>query len=105
MRPGSIIVDISIDQGGNCALTEAGKTIEHQGVLIDGTQNIPGTVPVSATMLFAKNILNFAMHVLQEGGSLNLEDEITAETLVTHQGEILHTGALTAMGITQEGSA
>ena len=105
MQPGSIIVDISIDQGGNCALTEAGKTIEHQGVLIDGTQNIPGTVPVSATMLFAKNILNFAMHVLQEGGSLNLEDEITAETLVTHQGEILHTGALTAMGITQEGSA
>lgn len=105
MQPGSIIVDISIDQGGNCELTEAGRTIEHQGVLIDGTQNIPGTVPVSATTLFAKNILNFVNHVLLEGGALNLEDEITAETLVTYQGEILHAGALAAMNLQQEGSA
>lgn len=104
MRPGSIIVDISIDQGGNCALTQAGKTIEHRGVLIDGTQNIPGTVPVSSTMLFAKNVFNFSNHVFQNGGlAPNLDDEIIASSLVTYQGKVVHAGTLEAMRLHGEG--
>lgn len=98
MRPGSVIVDISIDQGGNCELAQPGEVIEHKGIVIDGTQNIPGTVPVSATMLFAKNMLNFVSHLVQDGKvELNLRDEIIAASLVTQSGEIVHQGTLQAM--------
>jgi len=98
MRPGSVIVDISIDQGGNCALAQPSAVIEHRGVIIDGTQNIPGTVPVSATMLFAKNIASFVNHLVQDGKvGLNLADEIVAASLVTHNGRIVHAGTLEAM--------
>ena len=103
MRPGSVIVDISIDQGGNCAAARPGEVIEHHGVVIDGTQNIPGTVPVSATMLFAKNILNFTSHLVQDGRiDLNLADEIIASSLVTHNGQIVHQGTLEAMRVRRE---
>jgi NAD(P) transhydrogenase subunit alpha len=105
MRPGSVIVDISIDQGGNCALARAGEIIEHGGVVIDGTQNIPGTVPVSATMLFAKNVLHFVSHLVHDGKvELNLADEIIAASLVTHNGQIVHSGTLEAMRAHGEGA-
>lgn len=95
MRPGSIIVDISIDQGGNCELTEAGKTIEKYDVLIYGTQNIPGTVAQSATAMFAKNLYNFIENLIDEGQiKADSNDEIIQSTLVTLNGEVVHKGTL-----------
>lgn len=98
MKPGSVIVDISIDQGGNCALTEGGAVKEHYGVIVDGTKNIPGTVPTSSTDMFSKNVLNFVDNMVQNGKvTLNLEDEIIRQTLVTKDGQIVHEGTLESM--------
>ena len=98
MNPGSIIVDISIDQGGNCALTEAGRSREHFGVIIDGTKNIRGTMPTSSTALFAKNVFQFVNNLVHEGEvALNLDDEIIKDTLVTEGGRIVHEGTLESM--------
>ncbi len=98
MRPGSQVVDISIDQGGNCQLTEAGAVVERHGVTIDGTKNIPGTMPTSSTAMFSKNVLNFVNNLVREGGFVfNLEDEMIRDTLVTKDGEIVHAGTLESM--------
>lgn len=99
MSPGSAIVDIAIDQGGNCALTVGGEVKEYDGVSIDGTKNIPGMVPVSSTWMFAHNIYNFVVNLIKDGRvNLNTEDEIIASSLVTKDGKIVHNGALEAMG-------
>ncbi|MGI6553610.1 MAG: NAD(P) transhydrogenase subunit alpha [Clostridia bacterium] len=99
MKPGSVIIDIAIDQGGNCALTVGGKITEQFGVSIDGTKNIPGMVPTSSTWMFAHNVYNFVANLVQDGKvNLNLEDEIIASSLVTKDGKIVHSGALEAMG-------
>ena len=98
MKPGSMIVDISIDQGGNCALTEGGAVREHYGVIVDGTKNIPGTMPTSSTAMFSKNVFNFVENLVQNGQVvLNLDDEIIRETLVTRGREIVHAGTLESM--------
>ena len=100
MSPGSAIVDIAIDQGGNCALTVGGEVKEYDGVSIDGTKNIPGMVPVSSTWMFAHNIYNFVVNLIKDGRVyLNTEDEIIASSLVTRGGKIVHNGALEAMGM------
>ncbi len=99
MRPGSCIVDISIDQGGNCALTEPGGiTIKH-GINIDGTKNIPGMVPTSSTWMFANNVFNL-LALLCDGGNVNLDmnDPIVASILTTRDKKVVHAGALEAMG-------
>lgn len=98
MAPGSAIVDIAIDQGGNCAITEGGKVTEKNGVSIDGTKNIPGTMPTSSTWMFARNIYNFVTNLVQDAQiKLNLEDEIIASSLVTRDGQIVHAGVLEAI--------
>ena len=98
MRPGSQVVDISIDQGGNCALTEAGAVVERYGVTIDGTKNIPGTMPTSSTAMFSKNVLHFVNNLVQDGKFVfDVADQIIKDTLVTKGGEIVHAGALEAM--------
>lgn len=103
MNPGSIIVDISIDQGGNCALTEAGVSTEHHGVIVDGTKNIPGTMPTSSTAMFSKNVLQFVNNLVQDGKVvLNTDDEIIKDTLVTKDGEIVHAGTLESMRLRGE---
>jgi NAD(P) transhydrogenase subunit alpha len=100
MKPGSAIMDISIDQGGNCELTVGGEMTEHHGVLIDGTKNIPGMVPVSSTWMFSHNIFNFVSYLFKDGKlELNPEDEIIKSSLVTRNGQILHEGAREAMGL------
>jgi len=99
MNPGSVIIDVGIDQGGNCALTEAGADTMKHGVFISGRMNIPGSVPVDASWLYAANMVSFIRNLFPKGpGTPNLQDEIVAATLVTHQGKILHHGALKAMG-------
>ena len=98
MKPGSVIVDIAIDQGGNCDLTEGGKTIDFDGIHIIGTKNIPGMVPVSSTWMFAKNIYNFLAHIVKNSSLvLDTADEIVTSALVTRDGKVVHRGALEAM--------
>ena len=98
MRKGSAIIDIAIDQGGNCAITEPGKVVEKYGVSIDGTKNIPGMLPTSSTWMFAHNIYNFMAFLVDNGKvKLDRKDEIIASALVTIDGQIVHAGALEAM--------
>lgn len=99
MKPGSIIIDVSVDQGGNCELTEAGKELTlNNGVIINGYKNIPGRMPVHASMLYSRNICNFLLNLYKgDSGKMDLADEINKGALITHQGEILHGGTLKAM--------
>lgn len=100
MKSGSCIVDISIDQGGNCAITVPGEqTVEHN-VIIEGCKNIPGMLPTSSTWMFANNIYNLLKY-LSKNGQIELDhsDEIVSSTLVCHEGRLVHAGTLEAMGL------
>ena len=92
MKPGSVIVDLAVEQGGNCALSEAGKEVAPYGITILGVLNLPSTLPVHASSLYAKNILAFLNLIVPDGKSLKLEmtDEIIKGSMVTHNGEITH---------------
>lgn len=99
MKPGSVIVDVAIDQGGNCAVTESGKTVVKHDVVVCGTQNIPGAMPVDSSWLYANNMYYYIENLLKEGlGNINLEDEVVKSSLVTYKGKIVHTGTLKALG-------
>ncbi len=99
MRPGAVIVDVSIDQGGNCAITEPGEEVVRHGVTVIGTQNIPGSLAIDATRLYARNMLNFVSNLFKQGpGAIDWDDDIVRPCLVTHQGKIHHGGTLKAMG-------
>jgi len=89
MKPGSVIVDLAADQGGNCAYTEAGRNVVQNGVTIMGPINLPATVPVHASQMYAKNLLTLLNHLVKDGElQLNFEDDITSAACVTHNGEI-----------------
>lgn len=91
MKSGSIIMDLASENGGNCELTKKDETITHNGVIIDGTSNIPGTMPVHASELYAKNVAALLTYMVKEGElNLDLEDEIISESMYTHNGEITH---------------
>ena len=92
MRPGSVIVDLSVEQGGNCELSEAGKIVTKHEITLIGTLNLPGTVPVHASQMYAKNVLSFLMYVAPQlaSGQFDFLDDIIKGALVTHQGETLH---------------
>mgnify|MGYP000914527798 CR=1 FL=1 len=100
MKPGSVIVDISIDQGGNCELTPPGTIEKHHNVTLIGIKNIPGMIPTSSTWMFSQNVLNLVKSLIQDGEvALNLEDEVIQEALTTYQGEVVHKGALEAFAL------
>ncbi|MCF7797261.1 MAG: Re/Si-specific NAD(P)(+) transhydrogenase subunit alpha [Lentisphaeria bacterium] len=89
MNPGSVIVDLAAENGGNCQLTEAGKTVVKENVTIIGAVNLPATVPVHASQMYAKNIVNLFNHLYQaEDNALDWEDEITVGACITRDGEI-----------------
>ena len=93
MRRGSVIVDIAAETGGNCELTVAGETIvTENGVTIIGPVNLAATTPIHASEMYAKNLFNFLELSIAEDGALNLDwdDELMAQTCVTHDGRILH---------------
>jgi H+-translocating NAD(P) transhydrogenase subunit alpha len=91
MRPGSIIVDLAADTGGNVELTEAGKDVNVAGVTIIGTRNVPATMPLATSQLFARNVANLLLHLVKDGAiTLDFEDEITKGSCVTHGGEIVN---------------
>ena len=89
MRPGSIVIDLAAEWGGNCELTRPGETFTEYGVTIMGPVNLASTIPFHASQLYSRNIANF-LNLLFKEGRLNLEDEITRSTLVTYEGEIVH---------------
>lgn len=100
MKPGSIILDVAVDQGGNCELTPFGGQIVQHGVSILGIWNIPGSVPVHGSWLYSHNVLNFVKNLFKKGlGTIDLDDEICRESLITHQGDIVHQGTRKAMGL------
>lgn len=100
MKPGSVIVDVSIDQGGNCALTEAGTKTIKNNVIVQGIKNIPGMIPTSSTWMFAHNVYNLLNYLVKDNKIvLDLEDEITSSILVSKGGKVVHSGALEAMGV------
>jgi len=91
MKPGSVVVDLAADQGGNCEGTQAGKSVKFQGVTIIGAVNLPATMPIHASQMYAKNIATFLQYLIKDR-QLNLDftDDIISSTCVTHQGEVLN---------------
>ena len=90
MKQGSVIVDMAVGQGGNCELSQEGKIIVKHGVRIIGEGNIPATVPVHSSEMYAKNILNFILAMTKQGKlNLDMEDEVIAKSLVTKDGKIV----------------
>jgi NAD(P) transhydrogenase subunit alpha len=91
MRPGSVIVDLAADTGGNVELTKAGADVEVGGVTIIGTRNVPSTMPLHASQLYARNVANLLLHLVKDGAIvLDFDDEITKGSCVTHDGEIVN---------------
>jgi NAD(P) transhydrogenase subunit alpha len=91
MAPGSVIFDLASERGGNCELTQSGKTIVEHGVTIIGRINIATEVPYHASQMYARNITAFLLHLTKEGKlQINLQDEITRETLLTRDGEVVN---------------
>ena len=92
MSPGSVVVDLAAERGGNCELTQADETaVTDNGVTILGPTNLPATVPYHASQMYAKNISTLLLHLVKEGAlALDLEDEITAGTLVSRDGAVVH---------------
>jgi NAD(P) transhydrogenase subunit alpha len=89
MKPGSVIVDLAAEQGGNCALTQAGKDVVHNGVTIIGPMNLPASMPIHSSQMYAKNISTFVQLMLEDSEfKLNFEDDIIDATCVTYGGEI-----------------
>jgi NAD(P) transhydrogenase subunit alpha len=89
MQPGSVIVDLAAERGGNCELTRADQTVTAHAVTILGPTNLPATVPYHASQMYAKNITTFVQHLVKDGAlAFDLDDEITRETLVTHKGDV-----------------
>jgi NAD(P) transhydrogenase subunit alpha len=96
MAPGSVIVDLAAERGGNCELTKPDQVVTHQGVTILGPSNPPAMVPYHASQMYSKNITTFLTHLLGKDGAsqpalrINADDEITRETLLTRGGEVVH---------------
>jgi NAD(P) transhydrogenase subunit alpha len=91
MAPGSVIVDLAAERGGNCELTKADETYVVHGVTVIGEYNLAATVPYHASQMYARNISTFLLNLVKEGKvQLNLKDEIIRETLLTHEGEIVN---------------
>lgn len=96
MQPGSVVVDLAAERGGNCELTRPDETVLHRGVTVLGPSTPASLVPYHASQMYSKNIITFLLHLLGKDGatqpalSVNADDEITRETLLTHHGAIVH---------------
>ena len=100
MAPGSVIVDLAAEQGGNCDCTVPGETVTRHGVTVIGPVNLPSTVPYHASQLYSKNITSFLGVVLKEGRvDTECGDEITCESLLTKEGRLVHQKVQSALGL------
>ena len=101
MRRGSIIVDLAAETGGNCEVTQPGQVVEVDGVWVDGTTNIPSTMALHASQLYARNVTNLLQHLTSDGQlKLDFEDEITKGCCVTHAGQVVNERARQMMRVT-----
>src|SRR5436853_934731 len=98
MRPGSVIVDIAAEQGGNCELTRAGEIVEHRGVKVVGPVNLPGELAYNASEMYARNLLNFLKPALDKGElAIDWSDEVFAQSCLTSGGQIKHEATAKAL--------
>ncbi|MEM1033652.1 MAG: NAD(P) transhydrogenase subunit alpha [Myxococcota bacterium] len=101
MKPGSVIVDMAVAQGGNCALSVEGKSVREHGVLIIGEPNLPGTMPADASLVYARNVWALVDHLVTDAAlAVELDDEITAGCTLTHAGSVHHAPTAAAIGDT-----
>ncbi len=101
MQPGAVIVDMAVESGGNCELSEPGEVVEREGVTIVGVTNLPATVPRHASELYARNILNLIQPFVGEGGTVTLDftDDVLKGCRLTHAGEIWHGPTAELLGV------
>ncbi|MBI3765651.1 MAG: NAD(P)(+) transhydrogenase (Re/Si-specific) subunit alpha, partial [Ignavibacteriales bacterium] len=100
MKPGSVVVDLAAESGGNCELTRPGETVEAHGVTILGPVNLPSTVPYHASLMYAKNISAFLLNLVKDGGlHLDFEDQIIRDTLLTYNGEVVNAQMREMLGL------
>jgi NAD(P) transhydrogenase subunit alpha len=99
MKPGSVIIDMAAEMGGNVEGTEPGKEVTKHGVRIVGLTNLPATMPASATQMYAKNIQTLVKHLVTDGAlKLDLDDEITKGATITHRGKVVNEATAAALG-------
>lgn len=100
MAPGSVVVDVAAERGGNCEITRPGEVVEEEGVRVFGPLNLASTVPYHASQLYARNIATFLKYLLKDGEvALDRNDEIVRETLVTHGSEVVHQRVRELLGL------
>jgi H+-translocating NAD(P) transhydrogenase subunit alpha len=101
MQPGSVLVDLAAERGGNCELTKPGETVVAGGVTILGPDNLPSEVPYHASQMFGKNVVTFLQHLVGLGlpGKVNTDDEITRETLICRDGEVVNSRIRQLLGM------
>jgi H+-translocating NAD(P) transhydrogenase subunit alpha len=100
MQPGSVIVDIAAERGGNCELTHPGQTVMHNGISILGPLNLPSAIPYHASQMYGSNVAAFLKLMVNKGElNINREDEIIRETLVTQGGEVVHARVMEKLGL------
>jgi NAD(P) transhydrogenase subunit alpha len=100
MAPGSVIVDLAAERGGNCELTRADEIVVEKGVTILGPTNLPSTVPYHASQMYAKNVTTFLLHLVKDGAvKLDPSDEITRDTLIAQGGEVVNARVRQALGL------
>jgi NAD(P) transhydrogenase subunit alpha len=101
MQRGSVIIDLAAEKGGNCELTQTGKIVNHNGVMIVGTTNLASTVPTHASQVYAANLLNLMGAITEKGGALKLDptDEIVAAVTLCRGGQVVHPTLKTILGI------
>ncbi|MFN2569514.1 MAG: Re/Si-specific NAD(P)(+) transhydrogenase subunit alpha [Candidatus Dormibacteria bacterium] len=103
MAAGSVILDLAAEQGGNCELSRPDEDVVHHGVTILGPTNLPATVPADASQMYAKNLVTFLGHLLADGRlTVDMSDEITRETLLTREGEVVHPRLRKTLGLAVE---
>ena len=100
MKPGAVIVDLAVEQGGNCELSELDKEVRKHGVLIIGPSNLPATLPADASLLYSRNVLALLQNVLTKEGALNIDvtDDVTSGTLLTNDGKVVHAPTAQRLG-------
>ena len=100
MSPGSVIVDLAAERGGNCELTKSGETVVDHGVTILGPTNLPATVPYHASQMYGRNLVTFLKHLVKDGQlNIDTDDEITRDTLISYKGEVVNPKIQALLGV------
>ncbi|NNE06830.1 MAG: NAD(P) transhydrogenase subunit alpha [Xanthomonadales bacterium] len=102
MQPGTVIVDLAAESGGNCELTQPGTTIDHDGVIIDGPLNLASQAAIHASEMYARNLVNLMDLMIEEDSlKVDMEDEVIAGTMLTHQGKLVHEQTAKLLGLSE----